>query len=203
MVRRLAAIGRGDLGRDQPRRGESKSSPLSPADRQAARGCNLCSVAPFPVAPRFMMRRISAEATLAAIPRARGALPHVLPRSPVMMLDLLKAVILGIVEGLTEFLPVSSTGHLLLLGAVLRLRRRGFRQDLRGADPARRDPGDPVDLFRPALADRASACSPIRRRGASSSACWSRFCRRRWSAPLAARLHQGACCSIPGSSASR
>ena len=37
------------------------------------------------------------------------------------MLELLKAILFGIVEGVTEWLPISSTGHMILLDEFIHL----------------------------------------------------------------------------------
>ena len=36
-------------------------------------------------------------------------------------IEIIKAIILGIIEGITEWLPVSSTGHMILVDEFLQL----------------------------------------------------------------------------------
>ena len=38
-----------------------------------------------------------------------------------MIIEILKAILFGIVEGITEWLPISSTGHMILLDQVVKL----------------------------------------------------------------------------------
>jgi undecaprenyl-diphosphatase len=45
--------------------------------------------------------------------------PHTLGAPDLDFLDLLRAALLGILQGLTEFLPISSTGHLLLGAEII------------------------------------------------------------------------------------
>ena len=42
-----------------------------------------------------------------------------------MLLEILKAILFGIVEGITEWLPISSTGHMILLDQVVKLNVSG------------------------------------------------------------------------------
>ena len=37
------------------------------------------------------------------------------------MIEILKAILFGIVEGITEWLPISSTGHMILLNEIVSL----------------------------------------------------------------------------------
>ncbi len=94
------------------------------------------------------------------------------------MSDTISAIILGIVEGVTEYLPVSSTGHLILASKLL------------GYDDARWNvfniaiqPGAILAIvvlyWRTFLTvgDRG-CCSGGPKRLRSPATCWLRFCRR-------------------------
>ena len=91
----------------------------------------------------------AAPATAAPSPRAQSP---VLVTAPLAELSATDAVILGVIEGVTEFLPISSTGHLIIASHVLGLESE---QPLAGPDgqplwhkkPSKKNPqGEPLTL---------------------------------------------------------
>ena len=89
-------------------------------------------------------------AHLAAAEPASGPAPT--PASPAAELSVTDAVILGLVEGVTEFLPVSSTGHLIIATHTLSLESEVPLRDRDGQPlwykrPSARNPaGEPLTL---------------------------------------------------------
>ena len=70
-----------------------------------------------------------------------------------IFIELLKVILLGIVEGITEWLPISSTGHMILVDEFYQAECiRGIYGIFPGGDPAWRNPGSCCTVLEQAVA---------------------------------------------------
>ena len=89
---------------------------------------------------------------------------------------IIDAIVLGVVEGVTEFVPVSSTAHLLLAGRLLGFTSAGPAFEVLiqlGAILAL------LSVYAARMYRSSPTCQATRRRGASSSGSSSRSCPQR------------------------
>ena len=64
-----------------------------------------------------------------------------------IIIELLKAIFLGIVEGVTEWLPISSTGHMILVDEFVKLgQSKAFKEMFFVGDSARCHPSGGASL---------------------------------------------------------
>lgn len=92
-----------------------------------------------------------------AQPQPAAAVPAPIGHQPLYNMRVTDAVLLGLVEGVTEFLPISSTGHLIVLTELLGLDNDYTLNDSAGEPLWYRkpEPGRPGELLTASLANQA------------------------------------------------